>query len=222
MTTDPAIQAFDFSLNLMRVILWQYNDATRLQSLIDHKNKWYLENYTEFWNNWHRDVFDLRTANDFGLAVWSIILGLTGVNIVEPTPDNKPNWGFSTYNENFDHGNFSNSSSSVPVYTTDERRIMLRLRYYKLTHRPTVPNINMILREVFGHLGTAVVQDNLDMTITYVFLFALPPKLSQALDDFDLLPRPTGVGVIRATTPRPNIFGFGVENENFEHGNFLD
>ena len=68
------IQLFDFSVDLLRAILWQYNDATRLQSLLQQKQDWYNEQQTEFWSSWYRDVFNLDTANDFGLAVWSIIL----------------------------------------------------------------------------------------------------------------------------------------------------
>ena len=70
------IQEFDFSVDLLQAILWQYNNATSLQSLLNSEQAWVIENQTEFWENWLRDVFDLRTANEFGLSVWSIILGI--------------------------------------------------------------------------------------------------------------------------------------------------
>ena len=68
------IQEFDFSVDLLRALLWQYEDATGLQALLRQKSEWYTVNQTAFWSNWERDVFDLTTANDFGCAVWGIIL----------------------------------------------------------------------------------------------------------------------------------------------------
>ncbi len=68
------IQEFDFSVNLLKAILWQYDGSPNLKGLLDEKDAWYISNQTEFWDNWITDVFDLRTANSFGLGVWSIIL----------------------------------------------------------------------------------------------------------------------------------------------------
>ena len=53
------IQALDYSLNLLRAMLWQYNDAARLEGLLRAKQAWYDQNQTEFWEAWVRDVFDL-------------------------------------------------------------------------------------------------------------------------------------------------------------------
>src|ERR1700733_14966336 len=74
-TSNADIQQFDFSVNLLQAILWQYNDAINLQALLEAKDSWYFNNQTQFWNHWFNNVFNLATANDFGLAVWSIILG---------------------------------------------------------------------------------------------------------------------------------------------------
>ena len=70
------IESYDFSVNLMRALLWQYNDAENLQSVLQQKQDWYTINQTEFWQDWYDNVFNLLTANQFGLNVWAIILGL--------------------------------------------------------------------------------------------------------------------------------------------------
>lgn len=74
-------QEFDFSINLLEALIWQYNNAPRLESLLRQKQTWYDVNNRDFWQDWLRDVFDLRTANTFGLRVWSIILGLSLIHI---------------------------------------------------------------------------------------------------------------------------------------------
>lgn len=61
---------------ITRALRWQQNKAPRITSIIDQKNAWYERFNIQFWEQWESSVFDLRTANPFGLAVWCIILGL--------------------------------------------------------------------------------------------------------------------------------------------------
>lgn len=146
------IQALDLSVDLLRVLLWQYNDADKLQSLVRSKQAWYDAAHTGFWTDWITDVFDLRTANDFGLAVWAIILGVSFV--VPPSADaaDKPIWGFDQYREGFNQGNFATIGGGSGL-TTDQKRLVLRLRYFQLVTRGAVPEVNAFMKEVFGNLG---------------------------------------------------------------------
>lgn len=210
------IQAFDYSVNLLRALLWQYNDAQRLQALLETKQAWYDENQSAFWSDWYDDVFNLQTANDFGLAVWAIILGIPLV--IEPTDDpDKPIFGFASDDENFTNGNFA-ASGGIPL-TTDQKRAVLRLRYYQLTTRHSVPQANAVLSDVFGP-GSGYVSDSLEMRIRYVFLIPLGPQLEFILTEYDLLPRPAGVGADYVVLGDVAGWGFGVYRENFENGNF--
>ena len=160
-------QEFDFSVNLLQSLLWQYNEALRLQSLLESKQDWYNENQANFWTNWYRDVFDLRTANDFGCAVWSIILGIP---LTIPTSGDfadGDSWGFGQYRKNFDNGNFSGAATPFITLSLAQKRIVLRLRYFQLTSRGTVPECNYAAREIFG--PGVYVLDGLDMTAKYIF-----------------------------------------------------
>jgi len=186
------VQTFDFSVDLLRAVLWQYNDATRLQALLTQKQAWYDENQETFWTNWVTDVFDLRTANDFGLAVWAIILGVPLTAASAGDAADKPLWGFGANHEVFGHGNFASSQSSG--LTTEQRRLVLRLRYFQLTTRGTVPEANTFLKALFPDLWPLFVEDNLDMSVNYVFGAPLSSDLQTVLQKFDLLPRPAGVG----------------------------
>lgn len=211
------ILPLDFSVDLLRAILWQYNDATRLQSLLQSKQDWYNENQRDFWENWVRDVFDLRTANEFGLTVWAIILGMPLFLETEDEPD-KDIWGFGEYRENFNNGNFA-SSGGVGL-TLEQKRIVLRLRYFQLTTRATVPEINAFFAYLFSDLGRAYVADGLDMTALYIFEFDISSPLKMVLTEFDLLPRPAGVRIDYVIAGEAQGWGFGRYRENFNNGNF--
>lgn len=209
------VQQFDFSVDLLRALLWQYEDAAGMQSLLASKSAWYTENQTEFWESWRRDVFDLTTANDFGCAVWGVILGIP-LSIGQPGTGDREVWGFGANNLNFENGNFGRSSAGIAGLTLEQKRIVLRLRYFQLVSDGSVPHTNFVLQTVFGQ---GYVADNGDMTATYVFQTELPAIIRTVLADLDLLPRPAGVDINTVILTDP-VFGFGPDNENYENGPF--
>ena len=213
------IQQFDYSVDLLKSILWQYNTALNLQSILEQKQSWYDVNQRDFWENWFHDVFDLNTANQFGLTVWSIILNIPIIVVLESTSPSKPTWGFGDFNKNYENGNFSRSSGGAISLTVEQARIVLKLRYYQITSRGTVTEINKFLKSVFAELGRVYVRDNLDMTITYVFNFQPSSQLQFVLEKYDILPRPAGVGV-DTLIELIEFFGFANTDENFNNGNF--
>lgn len=209
------VQEFDYSVNLLRALLWQYEEATGMQTLLRLKSDWYTENQTEFWTDWQRDVFDLTTANDFGCAVWGVILNIP-LSLTLPGTGDRPVWGFGDENENYENGNFGRLSSGVSALTLEQKRLILRLRYLQLISDGSVVWSNFVMRELFGG---GYVLDGLNMTAIYVFTNGISDTLAQVLIDFDLLPRPAGVKL----TILPGdieVFGFGVNNQNFENGQF--
>jgi len=211
------IQALDFNVNLLQALLWQYNEALRLQSLLEQKQAWYDENQTEFWESWYRDVFDLRTANDFGLAVWAVILNIP-LTITSGGVASTRLWGFGQYRRNFNRGNFAPSTSGIRL-TTAQKRLVLQLRYYQLVTRGDIPDINRFLNYVFAGYGKVYAVDGLTMTMSYVFTFAIPSSLRFVLENYDVLPRPAGVGVNYVELIR-DVFGFGPVHLNFNRGGF--
>jgi hypothetical protein len=211
------VQTFDFSVDLLRALLWQYNDAARLEALVRRKQAWYDVNQQTFWEDWVRDVFDLRTANDFGLCVWAIILNISQVI---PTPedlDEKNIWGFGEYRETFNNGNFARSSSRL---TLEQRRLVVRLRYFQLVTKGAVPEINAFLKYLFSTSGRVYVADGLNMTARYVFEFDIPAELFSIFTEFDILPRPAGVKISFVSSTAANGWGFGQYRETFNNGNF--
>lgn len=210
------VQQFDASVDVLSALLWQQNNATTLQTILQLKQTWYQTNQQNFWDNWYRDVFDLRTANGFGRRVWSVILGVPLSATLNPTTPGKPTWGFSNKRKNFNRGNFSSKTSQSAGLTAEQERLVLQLRYFQLICRPTVPEINRFLKYAFRDEGNVYVLDPLDMTFAvYIFNFNPGSQLAFVIENFDLLPRPSTVGVKYQVLTR-KAFGFSRLRKNFK------
>lgn len=211
------IQTFDYSVDLLRNLLWEYETAPNLRGLLERKEAYYTENHTVFWSNWFDDVFNLQTANDFGLSVWAIILGIPLVVTPDPDPG-KIAFGFGIERANFGNGNFAPTSSGFGL-TTEQKRLILRLRYFQLITRGAAPEINAFLSALFGP-GEAYVDDGLKMNARYVFASEIPSAIQLVFEKYDILPRPAGVGVTWVSNDPSAAFGFGAYRKNFNNGNF--
>ena len=213
------IQEFFYDINVAVSLLWQYNEADALQEIVNGKQAWINTNQSQFWSDWYRDVFNLQTANDFGLSVWSIILNMPLFIELSPDLPSKPIWGFGPYRKNFNRGVFATVQNSL-VLTTEEKRIVLQLRYWSFVNRGDAFDTNFFLNFVFKDYGKVWMDDGLDMTITYAFDFLPPKNLFTALKEYDLLPRPAAVGIRYINTTR-KTWGFGSNRKNFNNGTFI-
>ena len=213
-------QVFDDSVDVLKALLWQYNDATNLQGLLESKQSWYNSEYEDFWNTWFDDVFNIDTCNDFGASVWAIILGISFT--VQFPPQDSPSWGFDPYNLNFFSANFGAASQTSKTVNLTQKRLILKLRYFQLISRGTIPETNQFMDYLFRNEGTVFVQDLYDMTYAvYIFDFAPTSQTLFVLQQYDLLPRPAGVGVQLQIVTR-SAFGFAPYNLNFYSANFGD
>lgn len=216
------IQTFNFSVNLLQALLWQYDNAMRIRSLLQQKQDWYDSEQSGFWENWISGVFALETADVFGLSVWSIILQVPIIVSLNPSPTSQPTWGFGSFNQNYTNGNFLFQNGGAQVLSPEQARLVLQLRYFQLQSSGTIPEINRFLKFIFGSkYGRAYVKDDTaPMSIIYVFAFVPPSQLQFVLENFDILPRPAGVSVTYETlVPAP--WGFDTPHETFDNGNFM-
>lgn len=210
---------FDASVDLLRAILWQHDNANSLISLAESKQDWYNRNQTEFWDSWLRDVFDLDTANEFGLSVWSRILGVP-LQVKIDGDKAKDAFGFGANHQSFGNGNFARAVDGEQSLSLEQSRLVLKMRYFQLVSRGSIPEINEWLSALFGDQGNVFVVDQGDMTYaTYFFRFTPDSQLRFVLEKYDILPRPAGVGVRYLVQVRPS-FGFGTEHLNFNNGSF--
>ena len=192
--SSDTIQDFDAAVELTRALLWQHDNAQALRTLIEKKQAWYNTNQRDFWERWYRDVFNVDTANNFGLAVWGRILDVSLGLQVDATVG-IPHFGFGVHHRNFNNGPFARATSGEQALSTDQKRLIIRLRYYQLISRGTVTEINEAMARIFGDLGQVYVRDPLDMSkITYVFKFNPSSRVRLILDRMQLLVRPSGIG----------------------------
>lgn len=189
------IQDFDSSLNLMTAILWQYEDAEKLKAIVTAKQEWVNHNQRDFWVSWYRDVFNIDTANTFGLSVWARILDAP-LTISVALQANKIPFGFGRFNKNFNNGNFELNKDQSQGLTLGQQRLVIRFRYFQITTTCSIPEINQFLKDVFSADGLAyVTYDKSENKIVYNFGFSPDSQLKFVLDEFDLLPRPASMGV---------------------------
>lgn len=211
------IQPISYLISVKDVLLWQYNQATNITSLINYKQDWLDEFYSTFWDSWYNNVFwlwndqpegDPLSVTVFGESVWAIILGIE-LEIPDEVIEPYIPFGFENYN-NFNDPTgpdptngapFSNLNFFVP--SRDLRLLILRLRYFQLTTRGDIPSINAFIAKAFAlypfYSGEIYALDNYDMTMTYVLTATPPYELIYALTHFDILPRPAGVKLIFST-----------------------
>ncbi|MGQ7948095.1 DUF2612 domain-containing protein [Providencia sp. PROV258] len=214
------IQSFDFHSDLLRAILWQYEDAENLKVLAQYKANYFERATTQFWSGWYRDVFNIDTANELGLNIWARILDVPLGIDVSPSDIAKIGFGFGKKKANF-NANFRRNTDYTLSLTVEQKRLVVRMRYFNLTQSPTVTNINQFLKQFFWQADSKVfVLDPLDMSyLYYVFSFNPDERLRVLLENFDLMPRPSGVGVkYRIVTKKS--FGHGQHRKNFLSSNF--
>lgn len=185
-------------------VTWRFDQSPRLLSLLNAKNTWYANNHTAFWRGWNTSIFDLKSANNFGVAVWAFILNVP-LNALSLREEYRY-WAFGPTRDNFTEsntpgeinptgGNFPPLSSSGAIATLEEKIQALRLKYYALTSDCSIVNINKALADVFEGKGLCYVEDHEDMTMTYVFTFPISADFRVSMLEYGLLPKPAGVKI---------------------------
>jgi hypothetical protein len=192
------VQTFDFSVDLLTALLWRNNNSDNITALLQAKQNWYDENQEQFWTDWYNNVFYLPTANQFGLSVWSIILGLP-INLQGSIPVGPTPFGFGMFNSNFGNSNFSPNQSNPDMLTIADARWLLQLRYWRITSRQCVMQDNVFLAWLFG-AGNVGLVDNLNMSITcYYKASVISANLLAAIQASDVMPRASTVAISYAT-----------------------
>lgn len=229
------IQQFDYTVDTLQTLLWKYSNTDNLLNIVQEFQSFMDIYHTQFWNNWYRNVFNLQTANIFGLSVWCIILNVPYYIDVNPELPNKPNFGFNAYDPsyptllntylNFENSNFS-TFGTIFSLTIEEQRFLLRLKYFQISGKFSIIKTNNFLNYLLStsdinYEGTIYVLDGLDMSITYVFTSqSFPSNLLQVMQALNVLPNLAGVET-KYHIDSGTVFGFGIYNQNFENGNFI-
>lgn len=188
-----------FKIDLQKCILWQYDKASKLKALIIQKENWYSKWVTDFIKNFFWNIFNIDTANDFGLTIWGKLLGVDRQVVF--------------------------IGGTTHYLTTEQYRFILKGQMLKLNMKNvSVPEINKYLRVIFNleDNSEASVRDNHDMTMTYMItkdMGIIQEEITQLLNYYDFLPRPAGVGIYVVLSYN-GYFGF--EGAGANRGGFAD
>lgn len=140
-------------------------------------------------------VWDISTAQGFGLDIWGRILGVKRTLYILQTEylgfagaSNAYSFGAGLlYTPNTATNNFAMTDA---VY----RRVLLAKAAFNITNC-SIPAINAILMALFPDYGNVYVIDGEDMTMQYYFS-AAPNAVDYAIaTQSGVLPKPTGVSV---------------------------
>ena len=195
------------SLNLLQVMDWQRSNSEGIIKLLSSKQAWINAQTEGFFTDWSRDVFNLSTANEFGLFVWSIILDvpLFGASDVDPSNQNilffsengEPDNGrFNFGVDGSGYGaNFGQNGAAPYNLTTGNKRFVLQIRAVELMTYHSTNDLNKRLRSVIGQDVFYYLETGL-MSLTASFKsFDKYNQLALYLNTYNLFPRPTGVNI---------------------------
>lgn len=184
----PLATTDGYFFNPWVTVLSQYANSPIITALVDLFAQW-LDPQSRF-DRFYSLIWDIDTAEGYGLDVWGRILGVGRVLQVpvgeylgfEQDAQAKP-FGFGIF--------YSGTRLTNNVALTDEayRTLLLAKAALNITNA-SAPAINTILLNLFGQ---GYVRDNRDMTITYVFSEALTPVETAIVFQSGVLPKPCGV-----------------------------
>lgn len=198
--------------NYWQTVLSQYANSPTITSLIASWNS--ALDPTQFFNALYNDIWNVNTAQGYGLDVWGRIVGVTR-NLNIPSPSTGAFFGFEEAGSwlGFGQGGFysggatgSGASLTTSVTLQDPQFLLLILAKAGANiSNGSIESVNNLLMNLFPGRGEAYVQDNQNMTLTYVFQFPLSTIELVILQQSNVLPNPAGVVInILQTTPTPS------------------
>lgn len=153
-----------YNASVLQHLKWEQNKAPNLTSLVEKKAEWLSEYNEGFWVDWYTNVFNIDTANSFGLSLWCIILGVSS-DLFDFTPATQ-RWAFGRLRENFIYdpnyhtnnplpankqskgGNFGSEGDSLS--NLDDVRTLLKFRYATLVSSGRIAYMNRMMNMILN------------------------------------------------------------------------
>ncbi|MFT9442329.1 MAG: DUF2612 domain-containing protein [Acetobacter papayae] len=181
--------------NISQTILSQYANSPALCGIIDAWNQ-ALDPATLI-DQWYTLVWNVKTAQGYGLDVWGRIVGVSRVLSIESVDYLGWREANDLTEEGFDQAPWYSGSDATSNYrlSDDGYRQLIYAKAFANISDGSVLSINTILTTLFAGQGDAYVRDNGDMTMTYVFSFVPTDVQVSIIQNSGVLPRPAGVGI---------------------------
>lgn len=163
--------------NVESTIISQYGNSATISQLIQNMND-YIDPSADI-DNFYNYVFNIETAQGFGLDIWGRIVGVSRIVL------------------------------SNPVYELSDAnyRSLLLLKALSNISYSSAPSINQLLQNWMTGRGRCYVKDLGAMAMSYIFEFALQPFEVVILQQSGIFLRPAGVRSTIVQNEYP-VFGF--------------
>ena len=183
------ITRFDFHNDYSPLVLWQYLDAEKLKGIFANEEAFSDKYIQDFWNDYNNSVFNLRTADSFGLSVWGILLN-------QPRP----------------------LYTDLTPFTDDDYRTWLLAQVFNMTFDGTEKSLRQFLNDVFPNIEFSIT-DNGDMTVNIKVLNEgdLTNAEKALIRHTGFLPKPEGVDYTFDGWGVDYTRTFGFDGQTFEN-----
>ncbi|MGQ6231527.1 DUF2612 domain-containing protein [Serratia sp. IR-2025] len=182
-------------------IISQYAGSPKLRSIIETFNA--IMDAGGFIDNFHDMIWNIETADTYGLDLWGKIVVVS--RLLTVTPSDKF-FGFVEAKnptpviddpQPFDQYPFytGEQQTSTVSLTNEAYRKLIMLKAMANITDCTIPNMNKMLMYMFGSSGKAYVRNDGGMVMTYVFEFQLSTVELAIVQSSGALPSPAGVTV---------------------------
>ena len=179
--------------NYMTTVLSQYANSPILLQLISN----YCEcidqtaNFDAFYNN----IWNIDTAQGYGLDVWGRIVGVNRVLQVTSATY----FGFQEADDpsevGFNQAPFYAGQAVISNYPLSDSayRTLIFAKALSNISDGSIKSINQLLLNLFPGRGNCYVTDGRNMTMTYTFKFQPTPVEIAIIQESGVLPKPAGV-----------------------------
>lgn len=181
--------------NYDATVISQYANSPTLNQLIQNFAGYIDPTYD--YDNFYDLIWNVATAQGYGLDVWGRIVGVTrvlqvpsGINLGLTGPSGRSG----------DSLNVAPFYSGAPLTSNyalsdDAFRTLIYAKALANISDGSTPSINAILMTLFGSGGNVYVTDGGDLTMTYTFSY-IPSLVNQAIvNQSGAIPQPSGVAL---------------------------
>lgn len=206
-------------IDFEKTIISQFANSPTIVGLVTNMNA-YIDQTANF-QAFYDYVWNVNTAQGFGLDIWGRIVGVGRVLTI---PANPPQFGFNNGpGVPFNQAPFNGGIPATQNYSLSDTayRTLILVKALANISAATARSFNQLLQNLFPGRGRCYVVDTGSMNLRYVFEFALQPFEQSIVLNSGVFPRPAGVQGFAMQVNAPTSFAFnGGSGQPFGQGVF--
>lgn len=195
-------------LNVEQTIISQYGSGATITRLIRDMNT-HIDPRADI-DAFYSYVWNVETAQGFGLDIWGRIVGISRALKIPDTPDyfgfNEATGSAHSFGESPFYAG-AEPATQTYLLGDDAYRQLILVKALANISATDAPTINQLLRNMFAGRGRTYVVDLGGMALRYTFEFDLTPYEFAIITQAGALPRPAGVSTSMFSSATP-LFGF--------------